>query len=234
MGYVWNVINSNVVGLVIATVIGVAMASYVQVRQSNHNEERRRKQVALMLGYEIAQMRELAKASVGSNAVLFDEYKKDIERGDRRFLTHTEMLFSRTVYDRDSTDLSLLPPKVVATITDLYRRLEVLNRIQGFAASVSSKGNSLMPNIVGVPDSVYRSAALAPTLAEIDKAIAQFISYTEMNLTNVRGLITVCDRALEGLSKIGKIDQTEVAKVTVVNPDEQATTPSGTPKETTE
>ncbi len=73
---------------------------------------------------------------------------------------------------------------------------------------------------------------MAPVLREIDKAITQFISYSEMYFANVSNLVVVCDKALKGLSAIAPIDQAQIGRVTMLSPDTQPTTPLGTPKET--
>lgn len=218
-----------------ATLIGVFVASFIDNRRTARDEESKRKQLAMMLGYEIGQMRAILFASNERNKREIDKYKTEVSQGNRYFLKFTDSPLSRSIYDRPTTDLTLLPPESVATITDIYRRLELCNHIRKLGDEVAKQGNGLMPNIVGVPDSVYNSPEMAPVLREIDKAINQFIAYSEMYQSNVVNVIEVCDKALTSLKKIATIDLSQIGRVTMQSPDAQnnpassAIPPSGAP-----
>lgn len=227
-GMVWSFINSNLIGLVIGTSIGVFLATYLQNRHNRIDETRKKKQVALMLGYEIALMKGIASASNERNRADLDNYKSEIANGNRHFLSSIELYVSRHIYDNPSTEIALLPPDAVARVADVYGRLELCNRISVLADDVARRGNGMMPHIVGVPDLFYRSAEMAPILAEIDKAIGQFVAYAEMHYSNVKNLVEACDKALSELSKIAPIEPKFTANVIMQSPDSPTTTRSGT------
>lgn len=209
---VWNIVNSNVAGLVISAIMGVLLASFIQWRREITTENRRKKGEALLIGLEIAQMKQIVISSSDSNKKILEEYKRDLGAGERYFLLMPDIEFSRTIYDKPTTDLSLLPSQLAATISDIYRRAELCNRLRKEANQISNEGNRIMP--IYVEDKENEKAK-----REIDKAANQYISYAQMLFANLDNLSMMCDEAIKGLSEIPKVDTIRAYSVMTVNPD---------------
>ena len=222
-GAIWNAINSNVVALIFAAIIGVIGAFALERFSKWREESTQRKGLALMLGYEIAQMKAIASASAKRNRAILEDYRKQVGAGKRGFLVLTDMDLSRAVYDKPTTNLSLFPPELIPDITDLYRRVELCNHVKRLANDVSAKGNNLMPTflITQTDPNVNR---------ELDRAATQFIGYLEIFLSNLESLSNMCASTVEGLSKIAKIDESKVYAVSMASPDapQTFTTKDGT------
>jgi hypothetical protein len=221
----WNaVLNSNTGGLVISGIIGVLLASLVQVLRESQSERSQRKRTAILLGYEIAQTREILKVSTPRNKTLLDEYRKELEGNTISFIVLTDVDLFRTVYDKPTTNVSLLSPTLVAVISDVYRRVELINHIKRLANDTSSKG-------AGNLAVWWADASNSPAKEQALAARSQFIGFSDIYLKNLTNLLGRCDEAIDGLSKIAKIDQKKVYEVIMFSPDKPNTTPSGTPKD---
>jgi hypothetical protein len=209
---VWNVLNSNLVGLIIATAIGVVLASFTQSLIHRRAENHQRKQLALLLGYEIAQTRMVAMESVKRNSTLLEEYQKRVKAGAKGFLTMNEMDLFRTVYDKPTTNLSLLPSDLIPIISDIYRRVELCNHVKRMANDVVERGSHNLAILLADPTHTVARGQVA-------EATNQFIFYYESFLTNLDGLSKRCAEATQGLSKVAKTDEFRVTAVRMVGPD---------------
>ncbi|MGP8126163.1 MAG: hypothetical protein ACLQEQ_09945 [Nitrososphaerales archaeon] len=210
-GFVWGGLNSNLVALIFAAIIGVIGAFFLERFTNRRKESTERKSLAVVLGYEIAQMKQVVQTSVARNRTLLEKYRAD-SSGEMYFLHLTDMDLFRTIYDRPSTNLSLLPPELVPTISDVYRIVELCNHLRRLANDVSAQGSGLLATLAVEPRN-----ALARR--EVEKARTQFISYSDNYLRMLGNLATKCAEAIQGLSKIVKIDESKVFNVIMFSPD---------------
>jgi len=217
-GTVWNALNSNLVGLIIATIIGVVLATVTQWLIQSRAQRQEKKQLALLLGYEIAQMAQMAIESVKRNGALLEDYKRRINAGERWFFNANDMDLFRTVYDKPTTNLSLLPSDLISTISDIYRRVEICNHIKRLMNNVVEKSGVNMSTLTIEPGNPL-------ALREVDMAITQFIFYSESYYQNLTNLYGVCAKACEGLSKVAKIEKFLVPAVQMVSPKENNPSP---------
>lgn len=216
---VWNAMNSsNLASLIVATIIGVVLATFTQWLIQYRAQRQEKKQLALLLGYEIAQMAQMAIESTKRNGALLEDYRRRINAGERWFMTVNDMDLFRTVYDKPTTNLSLLPSDLIPTISDIYRRVEICNHIKRLMNDVVEKGNGNLSTLLIQPENRL-------ALGEVDRAIAQFIFYSESYYQNLTNLYGVCDKACEGLSKVARKEKFLVPTVQMVSPMENDSIP---------
>ncbi len=218
-GAVWNGLNSN---LVVAAIVGVIVAFALEFFSERAKESGERKTLAILLGYEIARIRKIVLASIPSNRAQLDKLERDVDAGNLYFLNLTNMDLSRTIYDKQTTNLSLLPDNLLPTLTEIYFGLELTNHIKRLANDVASAGTHNLG--IWLAD---RSMSVAK--AEADRAIVQFISYAEMEYVGLERIAIQCGEVITGLSKIVAIDETKISSIAMVNPDTARATsaPSG-------
>jgi len=206
-----TLLNSTAFGLIASGVIAVLLAVLIQALREESAEGRKKKQIALLLGYEIAQLRSIAKASLELDGNLFEDYKRQVRAGYRDFRPLNGMAWTRAVYDKSTADLSLLPPRLIPVVSDVYRQMEFCDHLKRIANEVATRGQSLELHNPGASE----SSAYAH---EVDTMQSQFVSYSEMYFANIKVFAETCDKAIRGISQIARIDPGSISEPRILGP----------------
>jgi hypothetical protein len=206
-----TILSSPFLGLVASGVVAVILAITIQAIREENLEIRKKKQIALLLGYEIAQLKAIADASLVLDSAVIDDFKARVQAGHKEFVFLNGMAWSRAVYDRAAVDLSLLPSDLIPVISDIYRQMEVCDHLKKLANDVAVRGRAMalqMPGADSAPNYVR----------EVNTMIEQFTSYSEMYFANLEPFTKTCERAIRGLSKIARINEDAISKPQVLSP----------------
>jgi len=200
-----SVLDSNLGGLLLSGIVGVLLASFIQYLTSARANSTRVNQVALLLGYEIAHMREIATASGEAYLKPFSEYKSRASKGVTTFPGFEDPDISHAVYDKPTTDLSLFPKKTVPVVVAVYQLLEICVQLKSLAnvESQKAKNSSERFEITGNPEDQKESV----------NRVRRFINYGEAYLEDLAKFVVLCDSAIAELSKISQIDKSKVSSI---------------------
>lgn len=203
----WQIANSNLVGLVIATFLGVLLASLVTWFQSKRNEEKSKKATASILGNEIASIHLLASQAMQVDAIGLKSFKEYAAQDKILEMSWGDVDFPRSIYDRPSIDLALFEPDLASTIAELYRWIE-------FTRVVKNRGNEFAEKIktttTMIESSSINQVGYNAQVMRRGYAVKNFAENGDGYIQDLARVAELSKAALDGLKKITSIDDSKV------------------------
>jgi len=182
-------------GLIASAALAVLLASFIQWLQGKRAESRKRKQMATVLGYEIASINLLAGQSATLNQASLDAFRKALTQGTVIHLKSRDIDLPRSIYDKPWTDLALFEASLAATISELYRWMAFANKVKQDISAVSDE---------------LKDAERDGSRVDAEFGLADFLSAMEGYIACQHRIVSLSSKALTGIESITPIDRSKV------------------------
>jgi hypothetical protein len=215
-----DLVTSNLGSILTGTVLGVVLASAIQVLRDASEGRRKRNQTAGILGYEIASIKLLSEQSrlvtppgievVKGEVQIYKEAMTRFQQGANvdvllkaTPITIGDIDLPRTIYDKPTIDLTLFTPELAATISELYRWVDFSNHVKKEANERTVRLRNLMGSRGGRISSVqdWQDAMFLQD---------SFVIMAEGYMKDLERIAQLAKSALKEINGIVTIDESRV------------------------
>lgn len=215
--------DAQFLGLVVSGLLAVLLSFLVEWLQRTRRENAERKQTAMVLAYEVVSVKKLTKTSFEANTRILNSYREEIAQEKLSSMFITDMDFPRTIYDRGSTNLALLPSELVAAISEFYRGVDICNHVKRLANRFSeTTGERIL--------AWKASKFSADEEFQIRFLIKQFLWFSEIYLENLSKVNGATEEILKGLAEIAEFDESKVGYAPSDSPNTLSEAPNEPPR----
>jgi len=152
----------------------------------------------VLLGGEIYAIQRLCEGFLKTNTVALANVKAAIKKGQTLAITIGDYDFPRAIYDRPYTDLNLLSLELGATISELYRMVELSKCAKDNANGFGLEVRDIIGKLDGVSDANQRAAEQRKLVL----AQENFLKYVEIYNSFLEQVSRLSAKALGKLERI--------------------------------